>query len=100
MFWNNKVIQEMETLTLATIDINNHNFKEWEWEQILEWILSCDDGRFKRYEEKLRKNLQQEEVSGVDLKDVNEVDIKRWGVTKFSDIKTLCSNIQELVNQN
>ena len=95
---NQRLKEENQALKLAAIDVNK--FEEWEWDQILAWIMSCDDGRFKRYEIILAKNLKEEEISGVDLKDVDGADVKRWGITKFSDIKILCNHIKQLVDKN
>ena len=62
--------------------------------------MSIEDDRFKKYEQDLTKNLSVEQPSGSDLKYVNETDIRRWGITKFSDIKILCYNIRQIVNKN
>lgn len=34
------------------------------------------------------------------MKDVDGTDAKRWGVTKFSEMKILCSHIVQLVDRN
>ena len=95
---NQRLITENKKLRMSAMDVNK--LEQWECDQILTWILSCDDGRFKRYETILAKNLKEEEISGVDLQDVDGADVKRWGITKFSDIKILCYNIKQLVDRN
>ena len=89
---------EVKQLRLKMIDINN--YKQWNWEQILAWIISIEDGRFKKYEMELQKVLMEEEPSGEDLDNVNEIDIKRWGIKKFGDIKILVKCVKHVVNNN
>ena len=95
-------IKELENknkiLKLQNLDVNNYVM--WKWEEILRWILNLESDRFKKYEQDLRKNLGVEQPSGSDLEYVNEGDIRRWGITKFGDIKIVCSKIKDLVKQN
>ena len=78
--------------------LNNGNYHDWDHDDILHWILNLDNKRFMKYENKLRENLNEEEPSGQYLADVNEQDIKRWGIKKFGDIKDLKKHIDNLVN--
>ena len=73
------------------------SYETWNAQQIIEWILSVDNSRFSKYEEIVKKVLSEEEPSGKDLKYVNEVDIKRWGITKFADIKILQHLIKQMM---
>ena len=92
-----KLRKENEELKMRNIDVQN--YRTWNWKQILLWILSLDDGRYSKYEDELRKNLANEEIGGEDLFEVNEADIKGWGVNNFKDKKNLSKRIKELVNQ-
>ena len=93
-----RLTEQAKQLKIAAIDVNK--YETWDWEQLLGWILSCDNGIFKKYEEDLTKNISTEQPSGVDLKDVDSTDVRRWGVTKFSDIKILSYNIRQLMDNS
>lgn len=88
--------EEIKKLRLE--QLNPLKYKEWNHEEILQWILSLDDGRFMKYEEKLRIEIGEEEPSGQDLDEVKKEDIKRWGIKKFADINKLKKCIDDLVN--
>ena len=90
--------QENQQLKLQLIDITQ--FESWKHEQIIAWIMSLEDGRFKKYNDILSKCLSEEDVKGVDLKSVDVIDIRGWGVVNFSDRKALFGNIKSLVNGN
>ena len=89
---------EIKIWDLKNLDVDK--FEQCQWQEILQWIVSLDDGKFKKYEQDLRKNLKEEEIAGIALKDVDASDVKRWGVTKFSDMKTLRQHIKQLVDKN
>ena len=93
-----RLTAEVEELRLKTMDTKQ--YKSWDYLQILSWIMSIEEGRFKKYEMELKKVLSEEEPSGEDLGAVDATDIKRWGIKKFNDIKLLLKCIQQLVNNN
>ena len=87
---------EIKQLRLQNID--ELRYKSWNHEQILIWFMSLENGRFKKYFDILAHNLSQEDVNGNDLKNVDVLDIKSWGVINFGDKKSLLSHIKKLVN--
>ena len=95
---NNNLEQELKEMKLKSIDINN--WKNWNYQQIIIWIMSLDKGRFKKYENKLSSSLEEEEINGSHLLRVNEADVKGWGIKNFDDKKDLVKHIQDLVNDN
>ena len=80
--------------------INPDEYLEWNHEQILQWIMLLDNGRYKKYKTKLAKHLMEEEVNGGHLSKVNILDIKGWGVTNFDDKKDLMESIKQLISGN
>eukprot|EP01083_Nonionella_stella_P075318 204694_1 len=72
-------------------------YEQWNTDDVLMWIMRLDNNRFRKYEEKLKENLQSECVMGRDLRDVDSGDVKGWGVMDFADRKYLLQQIQELV---
>ena len=89
-----------ENKELKIKSINTANYKNWDTNDILIWIMSLENGRLSKYEQDLRRNLENEEVMGSHLDDVNEIDVKGWGVVKFGDKKFLSQKIQELTHKN
>ena len=95
---------EMEALkdeikTLRTKVLNDRNFREWNHDDIIHWIMLLENNRFIHYEKVVNKTLREEQVTGQDLVNVNRDDIKAWGINKFSDIKALEKHITDLVKE-
>merc|ERR1712083_530267 len=76
------------------------SYLKWNWENVLMWILSLENGRFKSYESVLQHSLSEEDFGGKYLGDVDTADIKGWGIKSFADKKDLVKHIENLVQQN
>ena len=85
---------------LKTNLIDPSKYRDWSYEDILLWITGLEDGKYKGYDKVLMKVLAEEQPCGKDLGSVDAADVKRWGVTKFADIKDLCNHIKQLINNN
>ena len=79
------------------LDFDVEEWQSWKWPQILGWILSVGNGRFRKYKADLSTNLRKEAPTGEDLAYFKEDDLRRWGF-KWSDPKVLHGYIQQLVN--
>ena len=95
---NNNLEQELKEIKLKSIDINN--WKDWNYKQIIIWIMSLDKGRFKKYEKILLSSLEEEEMNGSGLTRVDTADVKGWGIKNFHDKKDLVKYVHDLVNGN
>ena len=93
MIENKELKNEIKELKLKNID--ESKYLEWDYEEIVSWIISLDNGRYCKYEEKLKT-----ELNGTNLQRVDQNDIKSWGVKKFDDKKDLYLAIQDLVNKS
>ena len=56
-----RVRTENQKLKAKLMDVSK--YIEWEWSDIVSWILNVGDGRFKKYERDLEKALKEEELS-------------------------------------
>lgn len=69
-----ELMKENAELKMKTIDLSM--YETWDHKQILLWILSIEDGNgnkvFMRYENVLRKELENQELSGSDLVNLNK----------------------------
>ena len=84
-------------MKLKSIDVNN--WRDWNHQQIVIWIMALDNGRFKKYEKILLSALEEEEMSGSNLARVDVTDVKSWGIKNFEDKKDLVKHIQDLVRE-
>ena len=90
--------EEVKALKMRCLD--EDRYSEWDHDEIAEWIMGLDGGRFVKYEKVVRRTLKEEEVDGSTLGVVDGADLKRWGVTKFADFKYLQQQILKLVARN
>ena len=80
-------------------EIDEQKYKEWDYEDILQWILSLEHGLFRRYEFVLTRALMDEDVKGKHLEHVDKGDLHRWGIKAFAHKVELYQCIQELVHR-
>eukprot|EP01083_Nonionella_stella_P074886 203276_1 len=88
---------EISKLKVKSVDITK--YLSWKHEDILMWIMSLDNNRFDGYRDRLSQSLKEEGIEGIHLNEVNEMDIKGWGIKNFADKKFLLKKIKELVHQ-
>eukprot|EP01084_Bolivina_argentea_P186118 320862_1 len=91
---NKALKEEVIKLRMKCMDIRL--YRQWSTEQIISWIMSLENGRFKQYENSLRTKLTAEQIKGQDLDDVNGLVIKQWGVKDAKDKKVLLSYVESL----
>ena len=85
----------IKELKMKTID--ETQYQSWDHEQILMWIMSLENGRYKQYHDKLKHELESGQVTGDDLNGMNELnDMKELGITIWKDKKALLSSIKQL----
>ena len=90
--------QQVKELTVKALDPSR--FAEWDWEQILFWIMSLEGGPFKKYESELKSALSTDKVTGEELLDVTPLVLKAWGIKDRKESVALNGYIQRLVQQN
>merc|ERR1712154_271552 len=91
----NDLKNQIQKLKVKALDINL--FTEWDSNDVLNWILSIENGVFGKYEKKLKQEIMEGEVTGNDLLTLNVEDIKTLGISKFAHRKLLLSNIAKLI---
>eukprot|EP01083_Nonionella_stella_P261637 890586_1 len=73
-------------------------YKEWSGEDVIMWIVSLENGRFKKYEETLKVSFKEQEFVGQWLDDVQKSDVHDWGIKHFGDKTKLFQYIDEITN--
>ena len=89
-------IKYLELKKKVKLDIND--FMNWSGDDVADWIISLDENRFSKYENKLREVLKEQNIDGSCLADIVKSDITEWGIKDFKDktmiFKQISSNFQ------
>eukprot|EP01084_Bolivina_argentea_P317745 550951_1 len=93
-----EMTKQIEDLKIKSVDTSK--YKSWKHDDIFLWIMSLDSEMYKPYKEKLKKNLQAQQLTGEDLKDIEGGDIIDLGINVFKHKKLLLKAIKQLVNQS
>ena len=65
-------------------NIDIENYKNWNYDNITDWIISLDDGIYEKYENKLREILKDEEMCGDLLSNLDKNDLdKHYSISKI-----------------
>eukprot|EP01084_Bolivina_argentea_P294611 506964_1 len=74
------------------------NWDKWNCDDIIQWILSLEHGKYLKYKNELYNVLPMENVRGDELHLINEQDLIHFGVNNESDRKDLIEHIKLLRN--
>ena len=74
-----------------------NDYLNWTHEDIFNWIMSLDNGRFEKYKDALKQSLFEEELKGSHFVDIDKSDIHRWGIKPFEDKQKLYEFITQLI---
>lgn len=88
-----------ENKVLRLKALNTDNYREWKSDEIVFWIASLENGRFKKYEYKIRSVLNEENIDGSCLDELEASDIKTWGIVDFKDRKAMFRHIKSLIEK-
>ena len=94
----NELKGRIQELKKKVLDINK--FMEWDSNDVINWVLSIDNGVLIKYEEQIKQKILLREVEGRDLVEMDMDDIERLGITKFAHQKLLRANIEKLIQIN
>ena len=77
-----------------------HDYKTWDANMIVEWIVLMDISRYGKYKDVLLRNMSKERIDGTCLKDLDKNDLHRLGVEQFKDKRDLYEEIRQLVGKD
>ena len=80
------------------INISNDDYLSWNDEDVLQWIMSLNNGLFLEYKSVLKQKLKDENVTGSSLRNIYKVDIKFWGIKNMEHVQILHQKIQMLTS--
>merc|ERR1712176_1012288 len=72
------------------------NYTEWDCNDIVQWLCSIENGRYKKYESKISMAIKDENITGQHLMDIDKNDLHRIGITDFGDKKSVLNHIKSL----
>ena len=88
---------------LRNVDNNQTDKPEirpWSSDELVDWIVTINDGQFSKYEDVLRESFKTDNVNGLSLEKINRAELRNWGIWSLSDRAALFECIQELINEN
>ena len=72
------------------------DWRTWDAEDIVNWIVKLNPKRYSKYQEILSVNLVKEEIDGSCLSDMDKNDLHRLGINVFKDKRDLIDKLQKL----
>ena len=73
-------------------------YQNWDHREILQWILSLENGLFVQYEDILSQYLTQRNMVGVELMYIQMDDVHNFCINHYKHVKKLYFNIKTLTN--
>lgn len=96
--FDDNLVSYEKALQKYLIPPKKDNYKTWNSDDIIKWIITLDSGAFIVYTKKLSKALQENQITGDDLKDISRNDLSLFGVTVFKDRVRLMKHFESLVS--
>ena len=82
----------------ASSSSSEAEWEEWEPSQIADWMLSLDN-KYKKYEKTLRKKLNEEEMHGSLLGELEQSDLDRFGIKSQKHQKAILIELKKMTKQ-
>ena len=90
-------------LTTPSIKIRSNmttassDYKSWDVNETVEWIISIDSTRFAKYRQRLINAFKENGISGININDFDREDFKDFGIINLDDRKTIYKEIIILI---
>ena len=89
-FENNRLKKHIQILSIST-----HNYINWDYNDIVNWIISLNKN-YKKYEINLREKLKIQGYNGNHLNNMEEWEITQWGIQLVDHRRDIFKNIKKL----
>merc|ERR1712130_162650 len=80
--------------------IDTTKYREWTPNEVVDWIVSLQPQKMKKYEKWLRSQCSKQGISGVALEYLDKATLLGLGVEDFMDRVYIERSIQQLIQQN
>ena len=87
-------------LRRATTVIDPTKYQQWTPSEVVDWIVSLEPNKLRKYEKTLRAQFEKEGVNGMAIEYVDKPSLLGWGVENFMDRVQIEKGIQLLVQQH
>lgn len=78
--------------------INDKQWKKWSYIDVIHWICTLRNGRFKKYKSTLMVNMKLRNISGKHFARIDKSDLTYfYGIIDFDDVCDLYEQIEDLV---
>eukprot|EP01084_Bolivina_argentea_P058139 106166_1 len=92
---NNELLEQINKKnTQCSLDLLDYTL--WTWHDVLQWIVSIQNGKFEKYQEVLQVNLKLENIDGSCIKCLTVNDIHRIGIVDYKDKQVILECIANL----
>jgi len=80
--------------------LDTTKYRQWTPSEVVQWIVSLQPQKMRRYETTLREQFEKQGVNGLALEFVDKSSLFGWGVEDFMDRVQIEKAIQRLVAQH
>jgi len=89
----------MDRITPKIVD-HFKNWECWNYDDITDWIISLEQGRFANYENKIRTEMKTAELKGKHFKTLTEniAYLQRFGIVKFEEQFVVQQYLKDLID--
>eukprot|EP01084_Bolivina_argentea_P153879 268285_1 len=77
------------------------DYMNWNGENVVNWIISLDSYRYKKYLNELMNCISKYNINGLSLISIEKYDLRKWGVTDINDRNKIYQEIRiEIQNKH
>ena len=87
---------ELQKAISVHITVNVQKYQKWSMRDVEIWLMTLEKGRFEKYIEGLIAGFQSDNIEASNLPDLDQGDIRAFGVQDFKDRKALKEHFQSL----
>jgi len=79
------------------INVNNKNYETWNDEDIVNWLMCLDDGKYTKYITKISKYLNHNDFNGKNIHLITSYDLFACDINDANDRQSILNHIHTLV---
>lgn len=84
---------------IVTRNMDERLWTRWNCHDVMEWILSLENGRFGRYIDEIMERMLEENVRGSELGMINQDDLEHFGIESAEDRESAMRHIQRVISR-
>ena len=87
--------RELNELKRKCIDTTK--YLDWSSDEFIEWICSLEQGRFSKYESKLREVFKEQNICGEAIPYIQKNEWQGWGIKDYMDRTNIDKHLKHLI---